>query len=212
MSSATGGTGTPSGLEAELLNALSGIQAVLPPGSGLSLGGQIVTQAQLVAEFEAAIAPYAAVRAERVVYLQKLKDRTAGHAATRERLSQFRSAAVAFFGAGSPLLAKFGFRPKTKQALTTGQKAMAAAKRSLTRKLRGTLGSKQKAAIKSEGAPVVSLSGGGVPQVTPSAADARALGSARANTGPNTGPAPAAGSTAASGGGNSGGGNTPAKA
>ena len=60
-----------------------------------------------------------------------------------------QAAMISNFGAQSPQLVKFGLKPKkTRTPLNSAQRAVRAAKVMATRKLRGTMGSVQKAAIK----------------------------------------------------------------
>jgi hypothetical protein len=58
------------------------------------------------------------------------------------------------FGETSPVLADFGFTPPKTATRTPEEKAAAAAKALATRKARGTMGSKQKKAVKGTTAPV----------------------------------------------------------
>lgn len=160
----------PAGLELKLTQALKGLQTVLPQGGGLQIGTTTLTQAQLVAKVQADLAPFEAARAEKTLYLNKLQAKVDSEAASREFLAQLKGALIAFLGRGNPLLADFGFNPVRTKVLTSAAKVLAAAKRSVTRQKRGTLGSKQKQAIRALGTPAVTLGAGGT-TVVPAVVD-----------------------------------------
>jgi hypothetical protein len=157
----------PTGLELKLTQALQGAQTVLPTGSSLNINQAAMTQAQIVQQLQNDLAPFSAARSEKTIYLAKLQAKTAVAASAREFLVQFRNALVASFGRNSPQLAEFGFNPAKPRVQTSGQKALSAAKAVLTRKARGTKGSKQKAAITTVGTPVVTIGPSGTQVAAP---------------------------------------------
>ena len=182
-----------SSLELKIESALTGVLRVLPAGSGLSFDGVTLTQAQIAQKLQGFQPAFHQVRSAKADYAAAVTARKADALDARQFLAQLRGVLVAFFGVGSPLLAQFGMPAKKKTARTAQQKVLSAAKAKLTRKKRGTLGSKQKLAVKTLGTPHVSLGANG-PTVTPSAADTAQ--SAAANPQPSSGTATALGPVA----------------
>lgn len=138
---------------------------------------QSVTQAQLVTQLSGYLPNLKAVSDAKAAYAQAVITRKADEQDVREFLMQLRAALVAFFGAGNPDLAKFGMSAKKRTPQDSQTRILAAAKRTLTRKKRGTLGAKQKASIKAIGTPQVSIGPSGVqiapaPEEQPTAAPA----------------------------------------
>ena len=176
----------PGALELKIQTALNGVQQVLPTGSSLSFDGAPLTQAQIAQRLQGFQPSFQKVKRTKADHIAALVERSVDEAAARDFLVQLRGVLVAFFGVGSPLLAQFGMPAKKKTARTAQQKVLSAAKAKLTRKKRGTLGSKQKLAVKTLGTPHVSLGANG-PTVTPSAADTAQ--SAAANPQPSSGTA-----------------------
>jgi hypothetical protein len=62
---------------------------------------------------------------------------------------QLRGLVAAYHGATNPVLANFGIQPKKRRKLKVLEEAAAAVRRGNTRKIRGTLGPKQKLKLKS---------------------------------------------------------------
>ena len=161
---------SPGRLLQKVQSALDGVQQVLPAGTALMINKQSVTQAQLVTQLSGYLPNLKAVSDAKAAYAQTVITRKADEQVVREFLAQLRLALVAYLGVGSPDLAKFGMSAK-KRTPQNGQKSvLAAAKRSLTRQKRGTLGKTEKASIKVIGTPQVSLGESGV-QITPAAVD-----------------------------------------
>jgi hypothetical protein len=160
---------SPSGLLQKIQNALAGVQKVLPDGSSLSMSGQTVTKAQLVTQLTGLLPPLTSVTDAKSTYAQAVQARKLAEPNAREFLAQLRAALVAFYGRGSPSLSDYGMSAKKPAAQTSKTAILAAAKRTLTRQKRGTLGSKQKAGIKAIGTPQLSVGESGV-QITPAAA------------------------------------------
>ena len=166
---------SPGRLLQKVQSALDGAQQVLPAGTALMINKQSVTQAQLVTQLSGYLPNLKAVSDAKAAYAQTVITRKADEQVVREFLAQLRLALVAYLGVGSPDLAKFGMSAK-KRTPQNGQKSvLAAAKRSLTRQKRGTLGKTEKASIKAIGTPEVSLGASGVqiapdPETQPAAA------------------------------------------
>ena len=88
----------------------------------------------------------------------------------RQLLQELKDAMIAAFGRSSPEIQKFGLRGRTARKLTSEQRALAAEKARRTRALRGTKGSRQKAAIRFAGQPTLVLGPGETPAETSPAA------------------------------------------
>jgi hypothetical protein len=152
----------------KIQNALNGVQQVLPAESAVSMSGQTVTQAQLVTQLTGMLPKFTAATDAKTAHAVAVQARKAAEPDAREYLAQLRAALVAFYGRGSPTLEKFGMSAKKPAAQTTQTAVLAAAKRTLTRQKRGTLGKRQKAGIKAIGTPQVSIGESGV-QIAPAA-------------------------------------------
>ena len=160
---------SPGRLLQKVQSALDGAQQVLPAGTALMINKQSVTQAQLVTQLSGYLPNLKAVADAKAAYAQTVITRRADEQVVREFLAQLRLALVAYLGVGSPDLAKFGMSAK-KRTPQNGQKSvLAAAKRTLTRQKRGTLGKTEKASIKAIGTPQVSIGESGM-QVVPAPA------------------------------------------
>jgi hypothetical protein len=179
----------PSGLQLKIQSALTGVQQVLPSGSSIMIGGETATQAQLVTKLTGFLSQLSAVTDAKAAYTTVVQSRTAAETTMREYLAQLRGALVAFYGRNSPALGKFGMSAKTPAPQTTQTKIVAAAKRTLTRLKRGTLGTKQKASIKAVGTPQISIGESGV-QIAPAAVAQPAAAPAASSPTPAT-PEPA---------------------
>ena len=176
---------SPGRLLLKVQSALDGVQEVLPAGTALMINKQSVTQAQLVTQLSGYLPNLKAVADAKAAYAQTVITRRADEQVVREFLAQLRLALVAYLGVGSPDLAKFGMSAK-KRAPQDGQTSvLAAAKRTLTRQKRGTLGKTEKASIKAIGTPQVSLGASGV-QIAPAAVDQPAVAPADSSSTPVT--------------------------
>jgi hypothetical protein len=172
----------PSGLQSKIQSALAGVQN-LPSGSTLQISGQIMTQAQLVTKLTGYLPAVSAVTDAKAALEQALQARKAAAPDTREFLVLLRAALVAFYGRGSAALGKFGMSAKKPAGPSPQTAILAAAKRTLTRRKRGTMGKKQKASIKAIGTPQVSIGASGV-SITPAAGEQPAVAPASASSVP----------------------------
>ncbi len=164
------GPSAPKGFEALLTTLVAGLQQLIPAKSTLLVKGVTMTQAQVVSALQAAIAYYSAVRNQKAAMLTALAAREAQSQAARDLYNQIKAALVAQLGKGNPELGKFGFKVgKAPRLLTSAEKALKAARARVTRKLRGTLGSRMKAAIVAA-TPTLQLGPNG-PTLTPNPAD-----------------------------------------
>jgi hypothetical protein len=166
--------GANHGLRGALNAMLSGVQTVIPDGNLIRVDGVDQKKADVVTELQAVMTQYAAVdssaaaaKADRAQLRQALP-------AAHLLLQHLKDAMIAYLGRGSPELQKFGLKARSGRKPTVQQKALAAEKARRTRALRGTKGSRQKAAIRFAGEPTLVL-GPNSPQ--PSSASGVASGS-----------------------------------
>jgi hypothetical protein len=146
------GTTARTGLQQKVSQMIAGIQAVIPDGSSVAVGGTTVAKADLVNELMQISSAYQAIDAG--VLASK-----AARSQLNEQLPGFRKqyfgikdAMLAFLGRGNPQLAQFGIAvSKGSKSLTPSQKVVKAAKALKTRALRHTMGKVQKAAVQYTG-------------------------------------------------------------
>jgi hypothetical protein len=139
---------------------LGGVETVLPDGSLIRLGGVDQKKADVVSELKAVLAQYARVdNAAAVARAERAQLHEALPAAYR-MLRHLRAALVVFLGQDNPDLEKFGVRIREPRKPTVQRKALAAEKARRTRALRGTMGPRQKEAIRYTGEPPLVLGKG----------------------------------------------------
>ena len=141
-----------------LLAALKGMRAGIPnlPAGTTQIvaGGQVSTPAQLEAELDTYIATYQAAEDAELALQNAEKARDTLAVTVVPRFEALRTSFKGMLGKKNPDLTKVGLEPdKTPAPLTLQQKQAKAAKAAATRKARGTLGPKQKAAIKGQVPP-----------------------------------------------------------
>jgi hypothetical protein len=159
----------PKGLELELTLFHKGCDSLLPDGTSLTLAGASWTKAALVTELAKDLAEYQAVRDQVRVLKSARQAKQQILPGARTLTKNLKSALLAYFGRGSPMLAQFGIRAGGGvRAMTSEQKVLRAAKARATRAARHTLGSRQKQAIRAVGTPTVTL-GGAAGSITPAA-------------------------------------------
>ncbi len=135
--------------------ALAHVQALIAgtqkhfPSVTLTFGNASIASATLVTLFQSLADALTALDAAEA----SAKDAMAGLRATQAKvgpsIKAFESFVRATFGSATQTLADFGMQPpKARTPLTSEQKAAKALKVRATRKLLGTKGSKQKAAVK----------------------------------------------------------------
>jgi len=140
----------PRGYRQALQLMLQGWQDVVPGDSTMLSSAGSLNQAGVLAKLQGYLGVYTDldaattdVKRARAQAESQLPEVRAYHAA-------LKAAVVSYLGEKSPQLVKFGLKPrKTPAPLTSTQLAVRAAKVKATRELRGTIGSKKKAAIKS---------------------------------------------------------------
>jgi hypothetical protein len=146
----------PKGLELELTLLQGGVNKDLTP-AGMSLRGQMITQAALDGELTADLALYAAVDQARAKLKTALAALTAAVPAMKARVELIRQAVICLLGADNPQLADFGIAvKKPRRPLTSEENALAVARRAATRAARRTVGPVEK--LKTVGAtPTVTI-------------------------------------------------------
>lgn len=172
---------SPKGLELEITLMKSGVDKDLTK-AGMSVTGQMVTQAQLDTELSADIALYTAVDEARTAYQTALATLKAATPNMRARYGVLKQAVIAQFGAANPQLPDFGIKPKApRKPLTAEQKVLAKAKAAATRKERGTVGPVEK--LKTVGAtPSVTISPSGAVTTSAPSSTAPASSTTPANS------------------------------
>jgi type I site-specific restriction endonuclease len=161
---------TDLGVRAALEAMLSGVQQAIPDGSEVLVAGAKLMKADMVAKLQGFLSQYSAIatqaaelKADRQGLRQSLPE-------VRQLLQELKDAMIVAFGRSSPEIQKFGLRGRTARKLTSEQRALAAEKARRTRALRGTKGSRQKAAIRFAGQPTLVLGPGETPAETSPAA------------------------------------------
>ena len=182
----------PKGFRAKLQQMLLGWQAVIPKGASLTVAGGPLTQATVVTELQSYLGAYSALDAAelgakgaRATVVQQATDAQAFYV-------QLKEALTGFFGSGSPELAQFGLKPRAKrQPLPVEKKAAMVAQMLGTRKLRGVMGKRQKAAAPKAGPVTVTYAP--APDGSDAAAQSQPAAPAEAqSTGSDAAEAPAA--------------------
>jgi hypothetical protein len=135
------------GFEQKLQLAKAGAEQYLPQTSVLELSGKETTVAQVVADFAAVLAKYADIRSAKAALAQK---RVLLHDALQESHTEyvaFKSYLEAKLGKGNPQLSEFGFSLGEQKPRSSETNVLAKIKAQQTRKVRHTLGRKQKLAL-----------------------------------------------------------------
>jgi hypothetical protein len=139
---------------------LWGVEIVVPDGSLIRLGGVDRKKTDVVSELQAVLAQYASVDSTAAVVRAERAQLREALPAADALLRHLRAALVVFLGQGNPELEKFGVRIREPRKPTVQQKVLAGEKARRTRALRGTLGPRQKKAIRYTGEPTLVLGEG----------------------------------------------------
>jgi hypothetical protein len=160
-------TAAPKGFQQKVSQMLAGLQAVIPDGSSVTIGGQVVVKSDLVAGLMQISSAYQAIDAA-VMTVKGARVSLSGQLpGFQKQYAGIRDALVAFMGRGNPQLAQLGIKvSKGSTPLTPAQKVARAAKALKTRALRHTMGSVQKAAVQYTGSLQVEVNETS-PAVTP---------------------------------------------
>src|SRR5579871_5762813 len=136
--------------------AYDGVKAELKDGLSFSVGGVTYTTAELIAKLASYESLFTAARDDKLALETSLKARDQALPELATFLTSLHAALIGVYGPESSELVKFGFKPRKKAAPLTSEQALArATKAKATRAKRGTLGSKQKAAVKATGTPII---------------------------------------------------------
>ena len=139
----------PKGFRSELQLMVQGWQELIPSDSTLMSAGSSLNGAAVLAQLQGYLEAYTALDASVTAGRQARNQAASQQAEARKYYAALKAVVTTYFGADSPQLVKFGLSPKKVRApLTTEQLSVRTAKARATRKLRGTKGSVQKAAIK----------------------------------------------------------------
>jgi hypothetical protein len=134
----------------ELQQMLQGWQELIPADLMLPSSAGSLTEVSVLAKLQGYLGAYTDLDTH-VTGAREARARVESQLLeVRAYQAALKAAMVSYFGAGSPKLVKFGLKAaKPRTPLTSTQRAVRAAKVMATRKLRGTMGSVQKMAIKS---------------------------------------------------------------
>ena len=149
--------------EKELQGLLVGVTKYLPPSATLVVEKGQVTAAQLASRLDGYLQTFADVRDKKEQARQQI-------GALQQQLPEshafsmgLKAALVGFFGPGNPELSQFGISAGPRRPLTSEEKAVAHAKALNTRKVRNTLGRRQRLALGAANPTVVVLGADGKP-------------------------------------------------
>jgi hypothetical protein len=181
-----------------LQQAKSGAEKYLPQNAALELSGTETTVAQVVADFAAVLTKYADIRDAKAALAQKRQLLQSALQGSHEEYVAFKSYLEAKLGKGNPQLAEYGFTFGARKPSSSGTNVLASIKAQQTRKVRHTLGRKQKLALSVPTGPSVLLGPDGKPvsvettaQATPMEPAGSASGSsAGGSNGPGASPKP----------------------
>ena len=134
----------------ELLTALGNGLAESPPGAQTTVVVDGAVTTTLATEVKGYAAIWAAVESTALAHAQAVKVRTTAEPSVHPRVAKIISAVKGMLGPTNPALESlYGIAPdKEPEPLTTEKQAAKNAQALATRKARGTLGKKQKEAIK----------------------------------------------------------------
>jgi hypothetical protein len=140
----------PKGFRQDLQQMLQGWQTVVPSGSAVMSSSGSLTQAAVLAKLQAYLGRYQDLDTDVTVARQARAAVASQEAEARQYYAELKLAVTNFLGPQSPMLVQFGISPRrVRRGLTSSQHAVQAAKAKATRALRGTIGAKKKATIKS---------------------------------------------------------------
>jgi len=147
--------------------AIKGCLAAFPPGiTTLPIRNGQLTQQDIQNKLAALNAPFVSIQATRLALHQFTQAKPQYSKDARQFLGDLHQALSGAVGGENQLLAQWGFKvKKPAKSLTSEQGVIRAAKAKLTRKKRGTLGSRQKAAIKTTGTPTIRIGADGTSEI-----------------------------------------------
>jgi hypothetical protein len=149
---------------------VDGIQKHLQGVSSLQLAGSTYSPADLAKLIQSRASQVAAVSAANAAWHAAIASERELNAKLTATLRGLRQYAFNAFGAGSPVLADFGFTATVRKTLTPEENVARAAKAKATREARHTMGKVQKKKVK--GTTVTAAPAAAPPAPAPSAAPA----------------------------------------
>jgi hypothetical protein len=155
------------GIELRLDSAISGCANAFPPGiTALQVRNVTFNQADLNAKLVSLDSPFKGARSAHASLRTFTSQKSQYTKDAEQFLADLKAVLAGALGSDNQLLVQWGFKvTKPKKPLTAEQKVLRAAKAKLTRQKRGTLGRKQKAAIKATSTPDVMVSADGTSSV-----------------------------------------------
>jgi hypothetical protein len=145
---ATKGTTKQAALARQLI---AGTQKHLANAGQLTFAGGVFTPAQVEAHLDALVTLRTDVETAKAAATAKVAAERAQIPALRAFVLAFANLVKAQFGTQPDVLADFGFKPrKVRKPMTPEQRAAAQAKRDATRKARGIIGTRKRAAVKGD--------------------------------------------------------------
>ncbi len=117
----------------------------------LKIAGGPFNIVDLIAELDATLATFATVAVAKAAWGQARAERTKALTHSRQQVANLKAYLLNALTKDDPRRAAFDIEPKTRRLLTAEQKTLKAARAALTRKARGTKGSRQKREITAEG-------------------------------------------------------------
>ncbi|HUB08243.1 MAG TPA: hypothetical protein VMB50_14645 [Myxococcales bacterium] len=189
-------------LEQELKEMDAGVLKDIPAKTSLTLNGKAMTGAQIDTQIQQYLETIDAADAAKAQYQTAVVARRGEAVEARDFFLQLKKAVIAYFGTQSPQLVDFGLTPaKPKAAKTSAEQAVIEAKKTQTKKARGTQSKKAKAQIQPGVAtPAVMIGPDGKPVVIPGTAQNASLptvdGTATPSPAASSAPPPSTGTSA----------------
>jgi hypothetical protein len=139
---------------------IAGLTKDLTAKMSLTVGGQSMTQAAILAQLAAIQTLFANAVAAKNASLNAVNAKNAGLQAAKQFMADLKKAVESQFGSNSPQLTDFGISlPKPKATRTAAEKAASSGLALQTRAVRGTKGKVQKADVTVAGKPGVVIVG-----------------------------------------------------
>ena len=149
----------PKGFRQKVSQMIAGLQAVIPDGSSVTVGGQGVAKTDLVTEMTQIISAYQAIEAAIAAIKGARSQLSAQLPGFHKQYLDLKDGLVSSLGRGNPQLAQFGITmAKVAKPLTPAEKVVRTQKALNTRAMRHTMGPRAKAAVQYTGTVQVSVS------------------------------------------------------
>jgi hypothetical protein len=152
------------GFEDRVTKALAGVNQYLPAATSVMLNGKSMTQPEIVKTLQDILQLFNDLRTARATAQAQHKTALAGVVPGHAFYLVLERAMQAFLGNGNPLLAQFGYPVGNRKPVSGATRVKAQAKSRLTRALRHTMGSKQRARIQAVAPETVTVGPDGTVQ------------------------------------------------